>query len=250
MERVRPVTQQSHKCSERSQNFRSREGRHRRGLTNSIFELRSSKLAAILIVTILAAAHAACRSEGEPGGADQPQEGAPPKPPDLLVFPEELRVADASVNEFIEHAMAECASGDYERFRLLWSADEQPLSRGEYEQGWQAVEKIRIQAVEQAYLSSDKSTDGHADQPVYAVLAKVELDPEHRVGRREPKREAVLMIVYDQQAWRLAHAPTAMRDWIKHKAEHRDAAPAKATEPTTQDGTSESAAPTSTSPDE
>ncbi|MCH8147831.1 MAG: hypothetical protein IH987_07535, partial [Planctomycetes bacterium] len=40
----------------------------------------------------------------------------------VLTFPPELKVADATVNEFVTEAMHTCANGDYDSFRLLWSA--------------------------------------------------------------------------------------------------------------------------------
>jgi len=141
-----------------------------------------------------------------------------PKPANILVFPDEFHVGDKTVNAFVRRAMADCASGDYQKFRLLWSAREELLPRGEYDQGWQAVEEIRIRALQEVILAADPDHGRKEDQPVYVLVADVALDPAHRAGRNEPSREVVLMVVSEQGSWRLARPPKNMRSWIKQRA--------------------------------
>ncbi len=158
----------------------------------------------------------ACRQEEDPTDGDGPV--THPKVEDLLIFPDELRVADASVNEFIERAMLDCATGDYGKFRLLWSARQDPLPRGKYEEGWQAVREIKIRAVKQVILAPEMDAELTEGGTAYAVLADVSLDPTLRAGQNEPHREAVLLIVREHEVWRLAEAPRALRGWIRQKA--------------------------------
>ncbi len=136
---------------------------------------------------------------------------------ELLVFPDEVRVEDASVNDFLERAMEDCASGDYDKFRLLWSARQEPLPRDEFEQGWQAVRQIRIRALQRVMLAPDPDHELDQGETVYAFLADVALDPMHRAGQREPNREVVLMVIREHEQWRLARAPKPMRTWIKEQ---------------------------------
>ena len=145
-----------------------------------------------------------------------------PKPANMLVFPDEFHVGDETVNAFIRRAMTACASGDYQKFRLLWSAREEPLPRGEYEQGWQAVQEIRMRALQEVILAADSERGRKEDQTVYVLAADVSLDPAHRAGRKEPIREVVLMVVPEQGSWRLARPPKAMRSWIKQRATSND----------------------------
>lgn len=146
---------------------------------------------------------------------ETPRIGAAPKLPDLLDFPDTRRVDDEAVNSFVERALTECASGDYDRFRLLWSAKGDPLSRDEYDQGWQAVTKIAVRALEKVLLADDAPAADSPDKFVYVLLADVSLDPNHRAGKRRPNREVVLMLVHEQDAWRLADPPKSLRTWIK-----------------------------------
>ncbi len=136
----------------------------------------------------------------------------------LLVFPDSLYVEDASVNAFVRRAMDVCGRGEYEAFRLLWSTREDPLTRADFETGWQAVQEIRIRALEHVLLAADNSADAAAEKrPAYAVFAEVQLDPNLPAGQREPHREVVLMVVREREEWRLGHAPKSVRTWLKER---------------------------------
>lgn len=135
---------------------------------------------------------------------------------DVLFFPDELHVSDASVNDFVTRAMTVCGSGDYEAFRLLWATHEEPLARRDYEQGWQAVEEIRIQAVEKVqYVRAGDAKEAPHPISGYLIAADVRLDPLQPTGKRGAGREVVLLMVQEGDAWRLAAAPRLMRTWIQ-----------------------------------
>lgn len=164
----------------------------------------------------------ACRQDRDAETVDPQTEAAKKESAELLVFPDEVRVGDPSVNEFVERAMVGCASGDYDRFRLLWSVREDPLPRDDYLEGWQAVQRIKIRAVERVMLSPDPKLGREKPEIAYAILADVALDPARPAGQREPNREVVLALIREQTAWRLASAPTALRTWMKERVHHRE----------------------------
>lgn len=160
----------------------------------------------------------ACRrEEPESSSSSTSSNAAKSKKPDLLIFPDELRVADSTVNEFVTQAMATCAAGEYEAFRLLWSVREDPLPREEFEQGWQAVQSIKVRALERVLLAADPNAGRTEPEAVYALLTEVSLDPTQKAGQKEPQRHVVLMLAREHEQWRLARAPKPMRDWIKNK---------------------------------
>lgn len=132
-----------------------------------------------------------------------------------LIFPDQLRVDDATVNTFVRSALTQCASSDYEAFRSLWTAKQEPISKAEFSEGWDAVRRIEVRALEKVLLAM--GDDGKTTEPVYVLLAEVELDAAARVGKREPIREIVLMLVREHDQWRLAGAPKEMREWVKSK---------------------------------
>lgn len=187
---------------------------------------------AFVCITFVALS-AACRRDQELDAADQAVEQAKARLEESLIFPEELRVEDDSVNDFVERAMAGCASGDYERFRGLWGGREEPLPRAEYEQGWQAVQNISVRALEKVALAPRSRDADEEPRTAYALMADVALDPAHRAGRREPDRKVVLMLTRERGAWRLASPPDAMESWIRQFVESRDAASSEPLTPTT-----------------
>jgi hypothetical protein len=134
-----------------------------------------------------------------------------------LIFPESLRVDEPGVNQFVSTALAQCAGGEYDAFRSLWTAKQEPISRAEFNEGWDAVRRIEVRALEKALLDLG---DGSGDpEPIYVLFAEVKLDAAARVGRREPVREIVLALVREHDQWRLAGAPKEMRDWVRKKHE-------------------------------
>lgn len=175
------------------------------------------KFSIITVAAVLLCVGMACRRDQADSAVSTPTDDPKPSVEDLLIFPEEMQVADESVNEFVARAMTVCAAGRYEDFRLLWSARDQPLSRGEYEMGWQAVREIRIRALERVRLGPDSTRGGEDGEFVYVILAGVSLDPTQSAGGQEPNREAVLMAIREQDDWRLARAPKKMREWIRDR---------------------------------
>lgn len=151
----------------------------------------------------------ACRREESPR-KETPAEPQPSRA--SIIFPETLRVADEDVNVFVRTTLAQCAGGDYDAFRTLWTAKQDPISREEFQEGWHAVDRIEVQGLQKALLELE---EGAPRQTVYVMLVVVSLDPTRKAGKREPLREIVLMIVREHDQWRLAAAPKPMREWIK-----------------------------------
>ncbi len=151
-----------------------------------------------------------------------------------LMFPESLRVKEAPVNALLEKAMRYCSEGDYESFRLIWTARQEPIARNEFHRGWEAMKEIRIRALERVALATPIGGQAEAKrdagpETVYVAYAEMKLDQElirPAEGRRDSdvrsasenvRRDAVLMIVKELGEWRLAHAPKNMRSWVREK---------------------------------
>lgn len=136
----------------------------------------------------------------------------------VLTFPPELKVADATVNEFVTEAMHTCANGDYDSFRLLWSAREELITKREYERGWKAVLSMDIRALEEVKLAAEPARGETEPRTVYAVFANVAFDPAQTVDQQDVERHVVLIVQREHGAWRLGKAPRGLRTWITEKA--------------------------------
>jgi len=173
----------------------------------------------LLLLAVFSLPHCRPQSEPEAGEKGSEPDLVSSSPRDRLDFPMDLQSADASVNAFVREAMTTCASGEYDAFRLMWSVKTEPLTREEFEKGWQAVQKIRVRALQEVSLAEDSKTGGEVSQvTAYALLADVEMDPSFRVAEKEPTREVVLMLSRENDTWRLSKAPKAMREWLKDKS--------------------------------
>jgi len=192
--------------------------------------LRTSGRSLLILSVVVPLLGGSCRRDSDQPPAKDREARPERHAGDLLVFPERLHVEDAAVNEFVEHAMAVCAAGDYEKFRLLWSAGHDPLPRDEYEQGWQAVQRIEMRALELVILASGSRGEPPRGENAYVVLAEVNLDPAHPAAEHEPRREVVMMLVHEQGAWRLADAPRGLRTWVKDKVGATGQPPADASD--------------------
>lgn len=134
-----------------------------------------------------------------------------------MQFPEDLNAKDPSVNDFVTHAMLTATSGDYDAFRLLWSAREEPMPREEFLQGWDAVRQVRVRALQQIVIAPDSAPADIPRVEMYAVYVEVSLDPEHRAAKEKPQREAILVMVREQDRWALMRAPKDVRDYMRGK---------------------------------
>lgn len=119
------------------------------------------------------------------------------------------------MNQFVIEAMHTCVTGEYDAFRLLWSAREEPMARGEFDKGWKAIEEIRILALEKVRLAPKKDQISQTPELVYALYANVRLNPDLISPQQKLERDAISMIVHEQGKWRMAKAPKKMRHWLK-----------------------------------
>ncbi len=172
---------------------------------------------AILVAAALSAL-CSCRERG----ADKPAPDAPaaPAPRDRLVFADSLRVDEDTVNQFVEDAMRTCVGGAYEPFRLLWSAQYEPVDRAHFEKHWQSIEEIEVLALVK---------DPEAGRNRYALCADVifnpaELPPDHEL-RDDPRCRVVLLIVREENRWRLARASKPVREWLLEQVDRRAGEP-------------------------
>jgi len=157
---------------------------------------------------------AGCGGEDAPDAPDAPVVQAPPEPVQVLRFPRKLHSDDERVNRFVEKAMMTCAAGSYDDFRVLWTAEQEPLARAEYDAGWEAVRLIQVRALEPVKVARD-TEGGEVLEKKYVLLAEVRFDPEHPAGRKTPEREVVVLLTREQDRWRLARAPARIRTWVR-----------------------------------
>lgn len=186
-------------------------------MTDGLLSFRLSCMFATLCGILLLVSTACRRDEIPDAPADSPSVADADPLATAMIFPVELYVDDESVNTFVNRAMTVIANGEYEPFRLLWSVREEPLPQDEFEKGWQAVQEIRVRALQRLKVVDNQDPDAAGLRTAYGVCVDVVLDPAEDAGQTEPRRQVVLMVVREHEGWRLARAPQKVRRWMTDK---------------------------------
>jgi len=146
---------------------------------------------------------AGCERETASQEADARSSG---KAAAVVDFPESVHADDPAVNAFVLKAIDACLAEDYDAFRLLWTALEQPLGEQEFRKGFAATRKVAI-----LELAKRRT---RADEIVYVVHCLVEFEPG---AVPEPTRDIVMLLRKENDKWRIAKAPSKETQALKAK---------------------------------
>lgn len=128
--------------------------------------------------------------DARPLGEEDPEA---PRP--TVHFPSYCRMQDPALNKFIEAALETCATGDYDKFRLLFGTEFTPPAASDFERIWKGVQSVEIISVRA----------GPQEPPEYYVHAMVRLRKPDR--RERDKRDAVVAVFKEGTEWRMAPPP-------------------------------------------
>jgi hypothetical protein len=126
---------------------------------------------------------------------------APGQQPDV-VFAEGVTSGREDVDEFIHHFTTLCKQGDYEEYRLCWTAYAMPVSRERFNKLYGFAKRITITDIVPAPKSDAK------DKPAYLIRARAELDPKAAV----PHKDVDLLVQWEENRWAVAPAPSRGTD--------------------------------------
>ncbi len=153
-----------------------------------------------------------------------------------IIWRATAKCKNREVNDFVAQAVAVCAGGDYDEYRLLWSYDHQPTSRKRFAQIRDAMKKVEIKTVKRLRLRLADGGLKQEDSPVYVFHAFIEMKDEakQRSDHRIDDRDMILRIVYEHGAWRFTPAPKEVKEAILDAvAASQDGSPPRAP-PTTR----------------
>ncbi len=158
-----------------------------------------------------------CEPGNPTGAGGAPPDSVPAVARAKVVFPADLQADDATVNAMLNDAMSACVDGDYDAFRRLWSAKDDPVPRERFVNHFKTVESMIVRALE---------ADPDPQRQAYAVCVEITFDkeklpPQHEL-QADPRRLVVLLIVREQDQWRFAKAPKAVRTWMSEKIGEAD----------------------------
>jgi hypothetical protein len=162
-----------------------------------------------LLTTLLVVALTACKRQSN--GAATGDDIHPPDLVDLdktvptpeVIFPQELKTDDPTVNEFIHSALEACQKGSYDRFSELFGVTVEVPEAPQFGKVWRGVKSIRVAGT---YKNPSKDPEQPAEYYVHVV---VQLRQPDRYERTE--RQAVLWVFRERDQWRMAPASSEIQ---------------------------------------
>lgn len=141
-------------------------------------------------------------------------EEKPDAPRPAVLFPDSLRAEDATLNRFVEEAMAVCRQGDYDRFRQLFGTAYEPVGLADFRRVWHDVESIEILSLHPAKGEPPR---------YYVIFAKARLRHPDQKGRAE--RIIPVMVFREGEDWRMGSAPREVVERLRPLATPSASAP-------------------------
>jgi hypothetical protein len=150
-----------------------------------------ASLVVVLAVIWVASGRGSDRAVG-PGSARFPR-GTPPN----VSFAPGVTSGNEQVNAFVGNFIELCRRGDYEQYRLCWTAYGTPISGERFQHMWGFARKVVITQI------TPVPETAKAMQPAYLIKARVELDPKAKIAGKDVE----LMVQREDNRWAIAPAP-------------------------------------------
>ena len=152
-------------------------------------------IAVCLSVVLAAIVVASLRGPGGGGGSAGP--GMPAGTPPNVVFAPGVTSGNEGLNAFIRDFIALCQRGDYEQYRLCWTAYGTPMSSERFQVIWKFTRKVVINQIVPV------PPDVKVMHPAYIIRGVAELDPKARVATKDVE----VMVQWEDNRWAIAPAP-------------------------------------------
>jgi hypothetical protein len=114
-----------------------------------------------------------------------------------VAFAPGVTSGNQQVDAFVGHFIGLCRRGDYEQYRLCWTAYGTPISGERFQTMWKFARKVTITEITPA------PENVKAMHPAYVIKASVELDPKAKTAGKEVE----LMVQWEDNRWAVAPAP-------------------------------------------
>jgi len=159
-------------------------------------------LAAIVASLSMVLAAICVSSLRGPGRGGSAGPGAPAGTPPSVVFAPGVTSGNEDLDAFIRNFIALCQRGDYEQYRLCWTAYGTPMSSERFGVIWKFTRKVVINEIVPV------PPDVKVMHPAYIIRGVAELDPKARV----PTKDVEVMVQWEDNRWAIAPAPRLERE--------------------------------------
>lgn len=122
--------------------------------------------------------------------------------PPSVVFADGVSSGNTEADEFIRNFIDLCRRGDYEQYRLCWTAYGMPMSGERFQTIWKFARKVVITRI----IPVPRSIK--VMHPAYVVRGYAELDPKARIATKDVE----VMVQWEENRWAVAPAPRLDED--------------------------------------
>lgn len=119
--------------------------------------------------------------------------GTPPN----VTFAPGVTSGNKDVDAFVDRFLGLCRRGDYDQYRLDWTAYGTPVSGERFTAMWKFARKVVITQI------IPVPEHVKAMHPAYVIKASVELDPKAKIATKDVE----VMVQWEQNRWAIAPAP-------------------------------------------
>jgi hypothetical protein len=117
-----------------------------------------------------------------------------------VTFAEGARTGNVELDTFIRDFVELCLKGDYDRFRLCWTAYSPQIGSSRFRAMWDAADRIVITEI--------VSVPGKAKGKAYVVKASVSLSPKAKIQHKDVEHKDVeVLVLWEDGKWVIAPAP-------------------------------------------
>ena len=113
----------------------------------------------------------------------------------------EVKSAYPELTEFIMQGLKAVYKGDYAAYRRLVARNQNPESETRFKLICEALESVRVESVKKIELPD-------VPPPAYVVTTEFAFDPDSTAATRLRSRSVALLMIKENDAWRLMIAPS------------------------------------------
>lgn len=151
----------------------------------------AASLSVVVVASWVSSGHGTSRPDGA-GGTRVPH-GTPPN----VTFAPGVTSGNKEVDAFVDSFIGLCRRGQYEQYRLCWTAYGTPVSSDRFAAMWKSARKVVITQI------LPVAENVKVMHPAYVIKATVELDPKAKI----PTKDVEVMVQWEENRWAIAPAP-------------------------------------------
>lgn len=155
-----------------------------------------------------------CRPDPPSASATAEIDSEPEPTPPTIDFPTDLYTPDDAVNATVDALLSALAARDYARVRALWTLTEDPPKTNDLSNQWSGPSSISLLALQPVRTLRSEHAGVEDAEPGYVLMLEAEREAESGETLENDNNQAILLLVFESDQWRLSRTPKVIRQWL------------------------------------